>query len=258
MGQTLLFPDPRPLDERPGRKFFHRAPRRPGVYLMKDAADRVLYVGKAVDLKRRLNSYRVANPDRMLRRHLRMVRQVARIEFQFCRDESAALRHESGLLRSLKPRFNRAGVWPGKPRFIVWRARGNVLELGLAEIPETGWRRFGPLNASAAGLHGSLARLLWLALNPGASAAELPTGWAQGRMPQLAALQCRNQIEGVQVYLEKLFWDEGFRHWLDPLLAARTHPFERTMLEMDMEVVETFLRKQKESPQPAGRQLALL
>ena len=87
MSPTLLFPDPLPLDERLGGKFFRRAPDRTGVYLMKDADDRVLYVGKAVDLKRRLNNYRVANPDRMPRRHLRMVRQVARIEFQFCANE---------------------------------------------------------------------------------------------------------------------------------------------------------------------------
>src|SRR5580698_5102212 len=114
MAQALLFPDPKPLDQRLGRKFFRRAPRRPGVYLMKDASGKVLYVGKAKDLKQRLNNYRLANPDRMPRRHLRMVREVSRIEFQFCADEAAALRRESKLLRALKPKFNRTGVWPGK------------------------------------------------------------------------------------------------------------------------------------------------
>ena len=104
MSQTLLFPDPKPLDQRLGKKFFRRVPRRPGVYLMKDASDKVLYVGKAKDLKQRLNNYRVANPDRMARRHLRMVREVTRIEFQFCPSEAAALKRESKLLRSIKPR----------------------------------------------------------------------------------------------------------------------------------------------------------
>jgi len=42
MGQTLLFPDPKPLDQRLGRKFFRKVPRRPGVYLMKDAGDILL------------------------------------------------------------------------------------------------------------------------------------------------------------------------------------------------------------------------
>src|SRR5271169_2911959 len=108
MGQLLLIPDPRPLDERLGRKFFRHAPKRTGVYLMRDAADRVLYVGKARNLQQRLRNYRIANPDKMPRRHLRMVREVARIEFQFCHDEAAALKHESKLIRAIKPKFNHA------------------------------------------------------------------------------------------------------------------------------------------------------
>ena len=136
MSQLLLIPDPRPLDERLGRRFFRKAPKRPGVYVMRDAAEKVLYVGKAKDLQRRLRNYRIANPDRMPRRHLRMVREVARIELQFCRNESAALRHESKLLRSLKPPFNRAGVWPGKTKFFVWRRMEEQLELAVTDVPE--------------------------------------------------------------------------------------------------------------------------
>jgi len=49
-----------------------------------------------------------ANPDRMPKRHLRILREVAQIEFQFCSGEAAALKHESKLIRSLKPRFNLA------------------------------------------------------------------------------------------------------------------------------------------------------
>ena len=89
MSQLLLIPDPRPLDKRLGQRFFLHAPKRPGVYLMRDAADRVLYIGKAKNLQQRLRNYRIANPDKMPRRHLRMVREVARIEFQFCHNETA-------------------------------------------------------------------------------------------------------------------------------------------------------------------------
>ena len=105
MKQMLLFPDPRPLAERLGREFFRSAPECAGVYLMRDVADTVLYVGKAKNLRKRLGSYRVANPDRMPRRHLRMLRAVVRVELRECPDEASAL--------ALRPKFNRAGTVAG-------------------------------------------------------------------------------------------------------------------------------------------------
>jgi predicted GIY-YIG superfamily endonuclease len=247
MGQTLLFPDPKPLDQRLGKKFFRRAPQRPGVYLMKDANDRVLYVGKAKDLKQRLNHYRLANPDRMPRRHLRMVREVDRIEFQFCPNETAALKHESKLLRSLKPKFNRAGVWPGKSRFIVWRFTAQRLELGVVETPETDWRRFGPLNGSAHGLHRSLARLFWLALNPGRPVSDLPVGWLPGDLPTTVTIHCGQFAEEVAAVLDTFFWrsPQDFVLWLGSRFCDRIHPFERAVIDSQLEILsEFFSRKQ--------------
>jgi predicted GIY-YIG superfamily endonuclease len=142
--QTLLFPDPRPLVERLGHDFFRQLTEHPGVYLMQDAAGLVLYVGKAKNLRKRLGSYRVANPDRLGRRHLRLLSQVARIELQECADESAALTKEAELLLALKPKFNRAGVWPATPRFLVWRFDHQTLELAITETPATSWQAFGP------------------------------------------------------------------------------------------------------------------
>src|SRR5229473_5338119 len=149
MTQMLLIPDPRPLVDRLGREFFRQAPEKPGVYLMRDASDTVLYVGKAKNLRKRLASYRVANPDRMPRRHLRLLRAVERIELQPCADESSALARESSLLRALRPRFNRAGAWPGTPRFVTWRVTGEGLDLAVKEAAEPGWHNYGPLGVSA-------------------------------------------------------------------------------------------------------------
>src|SRR4051812_45500097 len=147
--QLLMFPDPRPLVERLGCEFFRQAPEYPGVYLMRDASEVVLYVGKAKNLRKRLNAYRVANPDRMPRRHLRLLRAVARIELQQCVDEAAALAREAELLLALKPRFNRAGKWRGPPRFLVWRRVAERLHLAVMEMPEGDWQAFGPLGSGA-------------------------------------------------------------------------------------------------------------
>lgn len=239
-------PDARPLEQRLGRTFFRKAPRRPGVYLMRDAADNVLYVGKAKNLRQRLNNYRVANPDRMPRRHLRMVREVKRIEFRFCPTETLALAHEAQLLRSLKPKFNRAGVWPGKTCFLVWRLREMRLELSVAETPEPDWQRFGPLRSGAVHLQRALARLLWLTLNSARGLADLPAGWVHGRFMDTATLHCGVASDEIRAALETFFWgkpDECLS-WLGSKLAERVSAFERNAIQSDLEILENFGSKQ--------------
>src|SRR5262245_4884883 len=246
MAQLLLIPDARPLEQRLGRTFFRKAPRRPGVYLMKDAADNVLYVGKAKDLRQRLNNYRVAHADRMPRRHLRMVREVMRIELQFCPNETSALAREARLLRSLKPKFNRAGVWPGKARFLVWRMRQTRLEMCIVATPEPGWERFGPLGSGAVHLQRALVRLLWLALNPTRGLADLPTGWAHGRFMDATVLSCGGLVDEVPIALETFFWGASheFLTWIGAKFAARISAFERGAIQPDLEMLESFGTKQ--------------
>lgn len=244
MSQMLLIPDPRPLDERFGKDFFKNVPKRTGVYLMRDEAGNLLYVGKAKTLRNRLQNYRIANPDRMPRRHLRLVRQVARIDFHFCRSEAAALARESNLLRALKPKFNRAGVWPAKPQFIVWRFHGQRLEFDVVETPESGWRRFGPLGGMASNLRTCVSQLLWLSLNLERSAAELPLGWLRGRFERT------NSFDGIEHGLEaaisSFFWDgsDSLVCWLNERLSLRTHAFDRSIIDSSLECLTGFLSKE--------------
>ncbi len=249
MSQMLLIPDPRPLDERLGRNFFKNAPERPGVYLMRDSADKVLYVGKANNLRQRLQSYRIANPDTMPRRHLRMLRDVARIEFQFCSGESTALKHESKLLRSLKPKFNRAGVWPGKTRFLVWRWMEGALELALTDVPETGWQRYGPMGGYAGQLRQTLACVIWMVVNPSRMVVELPTGWTHGRASEKVAIPCGSLAEEIATVLTTLFWGapDDFAAWVDAQLNQRTHPFERAVIEGHLEILKEFSDRKKKT-----------
>lgn len=247
MPQMLLFPDPRPLVERLGAGFFRSAPAGPGVYLMRDEAGLVLYVGKARNLRRRLGSYRVANPDRLPRRHLRLLRAVARIDLETCPDEAAALAREAELLRSLRPRFNRAGTWPGTPRFLAWRTTAEGLDLAAPVTVAEGWRAHGPLGAGAFILRAALARLLWCAVYPERGLAGMPAGWFRHRrreeihLPGHAeALPCLHE---AAVRLDAGFAGapEGLLGWLRDRTAAAGHPFEAAVREEDLDTVTEFV-----------------
>jgi excinuclease UvrABC nuclease subunit len=111
-GQLWLFPPPKPLVERLGDDFFRALPSGPGVYFMCGATEGVLYVGKARNLRKRLSSYRIANPERLPRRIIRLLYRVTRIEWDECRTEAAARNREELLICVLNPQFNGAGkVW---------------------------------------------------------------------------------------------------------------------------------------------------
>src|SRR5688500_18935023 len=109
-GQLWLFPPPKPLIERFGEEFFRQLPVSPGVYFLCGPGEGVLYVGKARNLRKRLASYRVANPERLSRRIIRLLHRVTRIEWDECRDELAAQCREELLIAVLEPSFNRTGV----------------------------------------------------------------------------------------------------------------------------------------------------
>lgn len=108
-GQLWLFDPPKPLVERFGDEFFSALPSCPGVYLMCGETEGVLYVGKARNLRKRLCSYRVANPERLPRRTIRLLHQVRRIEWDECPTEEAASQREELLICVLAPKFNAVG-----------------------------------------------------------------------------------------------------------------------------------------------------
>lgn len=128
-------------------------PHGPGVYRFRDARGRVLYLGRAVDLRRRVASYWGDLRDR---RHLRsMVARIDRVEAVVCDSEHEASWLERNLLRAGRPPWNRS-VGVEVPVYVRLDARPRSPGLAVVHppVPSTaGVEVFGPY------LGGARARL---------------------------------------------------------------------------------------------------
>ncbi|KAB1443448.1 excinuclease ABC subunit UvrC [Pseudodesulfovibrio senegalensis] len=80
-------------------------PTRPGVYLMKDAAGKIIYVGKAKSLRARLSSYFYSRA-RHTPKTRAMVERIAHIDILLAGSEKEALLLEASLIKKHRPRYN--------------------------------------------------------------------------------------------------------------------------------------------------------
>ena len=248
--QSRLFADAKPLVERLGREFFLGLPQSPGVYLMRDQAAEVLYVGKAKNLRKRVCSYRVANPERMARRTLRLLRLVENIDWEECNDELTALRRESELLLQLKPRFNRAGVWQGPKRYLVWRCTAESLELAVTEAPAIGWEASGPMGSKAHHLRVVLVRLIWFATQPELGLVGMPVGWVHGQFGEEISIALGQAGARTADALGKLCVGEPqqLTDWVRGQMSGTLHPFALAAVEADLELLNDLISPPRQIP----------
>ena len=78
-------------------------PDAPGVYLMKDVSGRILYIGKAKSLKKRLGSYIKTG---LSGKVLKLMSCVSGIDYRLSPSESMALLLEASLIHKYKPKYN--------------------------------------------------------------------------------------------------------------------------------------------------------
>lgn len=101
----------RAFDRKLGDDFLASVPRAPGVYRVLDARGVVVYVGKAVNLRRRLSQYRNATRRKKHRKMREIVKSAVSITYEACASELEAELREQALIQELAPRWNVAGAF---------------------------------------------------------------------------------------------------------------------------------------------------
>ncbi len=84
-------------------------PQRPGLYFMKDSADRVLYIGKAKNLRSRAASYFQPSSDVAATRGpkiVEMLEKTATVDFLETENEVEAVLKEARLIKDIRPPYN--------------------------------------------------------------------------------------------------------------------------------------------------------
>lgn len=82
-----------------------KLPGQPGVYIMHDAKDAIIYVGKAISLKNRVRQYFQSSRDKTAKIR-QMVSKIARFEYIVTDSELEALVLECNLIKEHRPRYN--------------------------------------------------------------------------------------------------------------------------------------------------------
>jgi len=82
-----------------------KLPAKPGVYIMHDAEDNIIYVGKAIILKNRVRSY-FRDPDKKTEKIRQMVEHISWFEYVITDSELEALVLENNLIKENRPKYN--------------------------------------------------------------------------------------------------------------------------------------------------------
>ncbi len=130
-------------------------PQTPGVYLMKDEAGRVIYVGKAKNLRARAGSYflKAAAEER---RTMQLVREIYDIDYLDAESEVDALLMEARLIKDVQPKHNKEQKDDKSFPYLQITTREDFPRLEVTREPRvSGVKLYGPF-ASAGSLRGAM------------------------------------------------------------------------------------------------------
>ena len=127
-----------------------KMPDTPGVYLMHDKHDDVIYVGKAINLKRRVSSYFRQSTKKSLKIQS-MVTQIVRFEYILTDSELEALILECNLIKEYRPKYNTMLMDDKTYPYVMVTTRENYPRIVMARrMKKDGNKYFGPFTNSSA------------------------------------------------------------------------------------------------------------
>jgi DNA polymerase III subunit epsilon len=131
------------------RSILATIPKAPGVYLMRDANEHVVYVGKAKNLRDRVGTY-FSQPLGYTRKMDGLIESLTRIQVEVVGSELEALLLESQLIRRYQPRYNTALRSHEQYPFIRIDVANPWPRVSLAKTrKDDGARYFGPFRSAA-------------------------------------------------------------------------------------------------------------
>ncbi len=127
-----------------------KMPQTPGVYLMHDNRDDIIYVGKAVNLKRRVSSYFRQSTKKSLKIQS-MVSNVCRFEYILTDSELEALILECNLIKEYRPRYNTMLMDDKSYPYVMVTISEDYPRIVLARsMKKDGNKYFGPFTSGMA------------------------------------------------------------------------------------------------------------
>ncbi len=126
------------------KKILKKIPKTPGVYMLKDAQGKTLYIGKAKDLSKRISSYFQEQRPRSVRQ-MSLMEHVKDIDYIVTVSEEEALIYEANLIKERRPRYNVELKDDKSFPFLKLTLNEKFPRLIIArKKPDDGSRYFGP------------------------------------------------------------------------------------------------------------------
>ncbi len=183
-----LFPPEPFLEQRLGSEAFQHIPNSPGIYRFYDRDGRLLYVGKSINLRRRLFGYKRARAGSVSRKVSEMISRIHRFELEFAKSEKAALLLENRWIREFRPSYNHANKETETYYFVYLKSTDEALEFRLAmrihdETDKRHWHGCFKGHAPVRLSMGCLLRLFWMAEHGSENPMHLPVQLTRNLTP---------------------------------------------------------------------------